>query len=281
MASQAITIGSESISGSLQGVEIRSFGQVYQGMMPKIRPQNRNILIVGGRRIDNLKLFDENLSTTIATEKIEEFPNFEMETLSFGVQKDFKDSEPFEDMMRFDPVVFIEDIQGLLMYPQVLSNLSANDIDSYNGVIEPLTIRSRASRNSIETPWFAHDIRGAVSNAAEDVRRRGNMIVDFVFPVDTSVEAYLDECFEEDMLGLPQPPFFSEPSDFATPFADGTDWEDTALQLQGAITIALLLSRESTDQMFPRGSISARCAQLVNLQDSPGTDSIPYTGVKR
>jgi hypothetical protein len=167
------------------------------------------------------------------------------------------------------------------MYPQVLSNISANDTDSYDGAIEPLTIRSRASRNSIEAPWFAHDVRGAVSNAAEDVRRRCNPIVDFVFPVDTSVEAYLDECFEEDMLGLPQPPFFSEPSDLVTPFADGTDWEDAALQLEGEITIALLLSRESTDQMFPRGSVSARCGQFVNLQDSPGTDSITYAGMKR
>ena len=78
MASQAITIGNESISGSLQGTEIKTFGQVYQGMIPKIRPQNRNVLVVGGRRVDNLTLFDESLSTTIATEKIEEFPNFEL-----------------------------------------------------------------------------------------------------------------------------------------------------------------------------------------------------------
>lgn len=281
MASQSITIGAESISGSLQGIEIKTFDQVYQGMMPKIRPLNRNVLIVGDRRIDNLKMFDESLSTSVLTEKIEEFPNFEMENLSFGVPKDFKDNTAFEDAMRFDPVTYLQDTYRELIYPQVLFNASANDADSYDGAIEPLTIRSRASRNSIEAPWFAHDVRGAVSNAAEDVRRRCNPIVDFVFPIDTSVEAYLDECFEEDMLGLPQPPFFSEPSDLVTPFADGTDWEDAALQLQGDITIALLLSRESTDQMFPRGSVSARCGQFVSLQDSPGTDSITYAGMKR
>ena len=281
MASQSITIGAESISGSLQGIEIKTFDQVYQGMMPKIRPLNRNVLIVGDRRIDNLKMFDESLSTSVSTEKIEEFPNFEMENLSFGVPKDFKDNTAFEDAMRFDPVTYLQDTYRELIYPQVLFNASANDTDSYDGAIEPLTIRSRASRNSIEAPWFAHDVRGAVSNAAEDVRRRCNPIVDFVFPVDTSVEAYLDECFEEDMLGLPQPPFFSEPSDLVTPFADGTDWEDAALQLQGDITIALLLSRESTEQMFPRGSVSARCGQFVSLQDSPGTDSITYAGMKR
>lgn len=281
MASQAVTIGSDSISGSLQGVELRTFSQVYQGMMPKIRPLNSPILIVAGKRIDNLKLFDENLSTDVGAKKIEEFPNFEREELSFGMPKEFKDETIFEDMARFDPVAFIQDEGSTLIYPQVLWNLSAKDIDSYDGVIEPLTIRSRASRNSINLSDEPHDVRGALSNAGEDVRGRGNLIVDFVVPVDRSVEAYLDECFEQDTLGLPQPGFFSEPSDTAPPFADGTDWEDAASLLTGEIKSVIILSRESTESLFPRGSVSARSGQFVNLQDSPGTDSIVYAGMKR
>ncbi len=281
MASQAITIGAESISGSLQGVELRTFGQVYQGMMPKIRPLNSPILVVEGQRVDNLKNFDENLTTAVGTKKVEEFPNFEREDLSLGTPKDFKDETIFEDMARFDPVSFIKDEGSTLIYPQVLWNLSARDTDSYDGVIEPLTIRARASRNSIDWPYEPHDIRGALSNAAEDVRRRGNLIVDYVFPVDKSVEPYLDECFEQDTLGLPQPGFLSEPSDLATPFEDGTDWEDAAKRLSGDIRNALLAMRESTEAFFPRGSTSARSGQIVNLEDSPGTDSIAYAGMKR
>jgi len=281
MASQAIMIGGDSISGSLQGVEIRTFGQVYQGMMPKIRPINSPILIVGGQRIDNLKLFDENLSTQIDTKKAEQFPNFELEVLSFGMPKDFRDETVLEDMANFNPVSFINDAGSSLVYPQVLWNVSAKDIDSYDGVIEPLTIRARASRNSIDWPYEAHDVRGAVSNAAEDVRRRGNPIVNYVFPIDRSVEPYLDECFEQDTLGLPQPGFFSDPSDLATPFGDGTDWEDAAERLSGDVRLALLINRESTDAFFPRGSIAARSGQIVNLEDSPGTDSIAYAGMKR
>lgn len=281
MASQAITIGAESISGSLQGVELRTFGQVYQGMMPKIRPLNSPILVVEGQRVDNLKNFDENLTTAVGTKKVEEFPNFEREDLSLGTPKDFKDETIFEDMARFDPVSFIKDEGSTLIYPQVLWNLSARDTDSYDGVIEPLTIRARASRNSIDWPYEPHDVRGALSNAAEDVRRRGNLIVDYVFPVDKSVEPYLDECFEQDTLGLPQPGFLSEPSDLATPFEDGTDWEDAAKRLSGDIRNALLAMRESTEAFFPRGSTSARSGQIVNLEDSPGTDSIAYAGMKR
>jgi hypothetical protein len=281
VASQAITIGAESISGSLQGVELRNFGQVYQGMMPKIRPLNSNILVVEGSRIDNLRNYDENLTTLVGTKKVEEFPNFEREELSLGMPKEFRDDTIFEDMQRFDPVTYIQDDGSTLVYPQVLSNLSANDIDSYDGVIEPLTIRARASRNSIDMPYESHGVRGALSNAAEDVRRRGNLIVDYVFPVDRSVEPYLDEIFEQDTLGLPQPPFLSNPSDLAPPFEDGTDWEDSANELSGDVRIALLLSRESNEQFFPRGSTSSRSGQFVNLEDSPGTDSIAYAGMKR
>jgi hypothetical protein len=130
-------------------------------------------------------------------------------------------------------------------------------------------------------PYESHGVRGALSNAAEDVRRRGNLIVDYVFSVDRSVEPYLDEIFEQDTLGLPQPPFLSNPSDLAPPFEDGTDWEDSANELSGDVRIALLLSRESNEQFFPRGSTSARSGQFVNLEDSPGTDSIAYAGMKR
>jgi hypothetical protein len=281
LASQAVTIGSESISGSLQGVVLRTFGQVYQGMMPKIRPLNSNILVVDGQRIDNLQKFDENLTTLVGTKKVEEFPNFEREELSFGMPKEFRDDTIFEDMANFNPVTFIQDEGSTLIYPQVLSNLSAKDLDNYDGVIEPLVIRSRASRNSIDSPFEAHDVRGALSNAAEDVRRRGNLIVDYVFPIDRSVEPYLDELFTQDTLGLPQPPFLSNPSDLAPPFEDGTDWEDAAELLSGDIRSALLAMRESTESFFPRGSTSARSGQIVNLEDSPGTDSIAYAGMKR
>jgi len=283
LATSAVEIGAESgaVENFLQGVEVRTYGQYRAGITPVMRSGDGSIIVVGGRRVDNLRTYDENFSTNVGTEKVEEYPKFETEQRSFGVPREFTSDSAYEDMQRFDPVVFIEDNGSTLVYPQVLLNTTANNIDSYDGVIEPLTIRSRASRNSIDWPYESHDVRGALSNAAEDVRRRSNRIVDFVFPVDLSVEPYLDEIFEHDTLGLSQPPFMSAPSDNDTPFTEGSDWEDNAELLSGEIRAALLLSRESTDQMFPRGSISSRCGQIVSLADSPGTDSITYAGMKR
>jgi hypothetical protein len=283
LATTAVEIGAEerAVENFLQGVEIKTYGQYRSGITPVVRAGDGSIIIVGGRRVDNLRTYDENFSTAVGTEKVEEYPKFETEQRSFGVPRDFTSDSAYEDMQRFDPVVFIEDNGSTLIYPQVLLNTTANNVDSYDGAIEPLTIRARASRNSIDWPYESHDVRGALSNAAEDVRRRSNRIVDFVFPVDLSVEPYLDEIFEQDTLGLSQPPFLSAPSDNDTPFTEGSDWEDNANLLSGEIRAALLLSRQSKDQMFPRGSTSARCGQIVSLADSPGTDSITYAGMKR
>lgn len=280
--STAITIGADdSISGSLQGIEIKTFNQLYQGMSPKIRPINNPIVVLDGTRIDNLNLFDEGLISGIDKKKVEQFPNFEIENSSFGMPKDFRDEAIFEDMDKFDPVKFIQDNGSSLIYPQVLWNLSAKDIDSYDGVIEPLTIRSRASRNSIEWPYDSHDVRAALSNAAEDIRRRGNLLIDYIFQKEEPVEAYLDEQFGHDTLEINTPPYLMAPITSSHPFLDGTDWEDSANNLQGEIRDALLLSRESTEQMFPRGANSSTSGQIVNLQESVGTDSIAFVGMKR
>ncbi len=280
--STAITIGAdESISGSLQGVEIKTFDQFYQGMSPKIRPINNPIVVLEGARVDNLSLFNEGLISGIDKKKIEQFPNFEIENLSFGMPKEFKDEAIFEDMDKFDPVKFIQDNGSSLIYPQVLWNISAKDIDTYDGVIEPLTIRSRASRNSIEWPYDSHGVRAALSNAAEDIRRRGNLLIDYIFPIDNPVESYLDEQFGHDTLEVNTPPYLTMPTTSSRPYVDGTDWEDAANNLQGEIRDALLLSRESTDQMFPRGANSSTSGQIDNLQESAGTDSIAFVGMKR
>lgn len=281
MASTSIMIGDENISGSLQGVEIKTFDQLYQGMAPKIRPLNSSILVVGGKRIDNLKLFDESLTTDVGTKKIEQFPNFEKEDLSFGFGEEYKKDTIFNDIPGFDPVAYLNISSTEEMFPSTINVESYHNVSNYDGVIEPLTIRSVADQSSINLPFEPHSVKGCYSNAGEDVRKRSNPIVDFVFPIDFSVEPYLDETFGQDSLNLYQQGYLSAPSDSSSPFSDGTDWEDAAANLEGEIGSALLINTTSTEQMFPRGAISAPCGQIVNLEDSPGTDSIAYAGMKR
>jgi hypothetical protein len=117
---------------------------------------------------------------------------------------------PYEDMMSLSrgyrqvnedgieqclagPVAYIEDDIGTLIYPIIMSNVSMKDPDQYDGVLEPLEIRSRASRNSPDAYFVAHDIKGILqSDVAEDSRRRSNPITQFIDNDRTHFEPYED-----------------------------------------------------------------------------------------
>ena len=115
-----------------------------------------------------------------------------------GVTKVLAKFIPYEDMMSIDrgyletqengievaksgPVAYIQDDIGTLMYPVIMANVSMKDPDQYDGVIEPLEIRSRASRNSPDGYFVAHEIKGMVmTEMAEDSRKRSNPITQFI-----------------------------------------------------------------------------------------------------
>jgi len=117
-----------------------------------------------------------------------------------GVTKVLAKFIPYEDMMSIDrgyreiqedgteiakdgPVAYIQDDIGTLMYPIIMANVSMKDPDQYDGAIEPLEIRSRASRNSPDGYFVAHEVKGMVmTNMAEDSRKRSNPISQFIEP---------------------------------------------------------------------------------------------------
>ena len=117
-----------------------------------------------------------------------------------GVTKVLTKFIPYEDMMSIDrgyreiqedgteiakdgPVAYIQDDIGTLMYPIIMANVSMKDPDQYDGAIEPLEIRSRASRNSPDGYFVAHEVKGMImTDSAEDSRKRSNPISQFIEP---------------------------------------------------------------------------------------------------
>jgi hypothetical protein len=117
-----------------------------------------------------------------------------------GVTKVLTKFIPYEDMMSIDrgyreiqedgteiakdgPVAYIQDDIGTLIYPIIMANVSMKDPDQYDGAIEPLEIRSRASRNSPDGYFVAHEVKGMImTDAAEDSRKRSNPISQFIEP---------------------------------------------------------------------------------------------------
>lgn len=127
-----------------------------------------------------------------------------------GVTKVLSEFLPYEDMASYSrgfrrqlddgteiatagPIAYLEDDTGSLIYPVIMSNVSMKDPDQYDGVIEPLEIRSRASRNSPDGYFAAHDIRAILqTDVAEDSRKRSNPIVQYIDKEATTHEPYED-----------------------------------------------------------------------------------------
>ena len=139
-------------------------------------------------------------------------------------------------MKKYNPVQFLLDDNATLMYPLILWNASMKDPDQLDGVIEPLTIRSRASRQNPESPFFAHDIRGLlISDSSECSRLNSVPIVQYIDMEDTSFDWYEDgiENFgarllypEGEKVGPMHPGYLTQNEATINPYVESSDWEE-------------------------------------------------------
>jgi len=147
-------------------------------------------------------------------------PYEDMQSLSRGYRQTNDDG--IEQCLA-GPVAYIQDDVGSLIYPVIMSNVSMKDPDQYDGVLEPLEIRSRASRNSPDAYFIAHDIKGILqSDVAEDSRRRSNPITQFIDNDRTYFEPYEDGV--EHMESSPSVEGFTR-----TPLFDGAGINDLTI----------------------------------------------------
>lgn len=263
----------DNINAFIQGTSINTMEKLMSGMAPKILAGSGFKRVVSGSIATNINVFDDSLVAptlktiqpfssnksyldengnwssltttsplTDAGSQLTVAPNHEVETRDFGQPKHFKDGIPYEDMKKFNPVDFLLDDSSTLMYPLILWNASMKDPDQLDGAIEPLTIRSRASRQNPESPFFAHDIRGfLISDSAECSRLNSVPIVQYIDHEDTSYDWYEDgiENFGarllystgEEKTGPMHPGYLTQNEANINPFIESTDWEETSSAL--------------------------------------------------
>jgi len=97
-------------------------------------------------------------------------PNHVLRKNSFGIKDNsITDDNFFKDLDYFDPVKYMqaqvdpENVYILqLTYPIVTSNADQSDNYSYNGAVEPLTIRGAASFFSLDVPFEAKSVKGSI-----------------------------------------------------------------------------------------------------------------------
>jgi len=112
---------------------------------------------------------------------------------TFGIAKDFDDETVFQDIPKLDPKTYLQDADGSAQYPAILQNVSLREPNQMDGVLEPLTIRSKVAMTSIDFPFEAHDIKATLMDGNTDAFGRTDVIEQFIEKKNPRIsDPYLD-----------------------------------------------------------------------------------------
>ena len=115
---------------------------------------------------------------------------------SYGINNlDIITEDNYLELDYFNPVAYIDaqvigtEIENVITFPIITSDV--NQMENYllNGIIEPLTLRSIASFYSIEAPFYAHTTKGAIMAGNSNPR---NAAADRILTVDDAYDAKND-----------------------------------------------------------------------------------------
>jgi hypothetical protein len=93
----------------------------------------------------------------------------------YGMDKNFRNDPRFEELDYFKPVDFLkaQDLDSplnfnIITFPIITSDNDQIENYTFDGIIEPFTIRARASFFSIDVPFEAHEVKASMMNGNTD-----------------------------------------------------------------------------------------------------------------
>lgn len=123
-----------------------------------------------GVELTQQKHFDAGIAKIHAGE-----PGHVLRRNSFGMSKNFRNDPRFEELDYFKPVRFLQVqdsesplVSSVITFPIITSDNDQIENFLFDGIIEPFTIRARASFFSIDVPFCAHEVKGAVMGGNTD-----------------------------------------------------------------------------------------------------------------
>ena len=150
VTSQVLTSGTFHNTSSIDTAEIDAFRQ--------------------GVELTQMKYFDAGIAKIHAGE-----PGHILRRNRYGMDKNFRNDPRFEELDYFNPKTFLQaqDQVSPLFFNVITFPILTSDNDQienflFDGVIEPFTIRARASFFSIDVPFEAHEVKGAVMGGNTD-----------------------------------------------------------------------------------------------------------------
>lgn len=283
MPSTVTVIGNITSEPSLQGVEVKTFEQIAAGPLPFIGPNSNPVIVFDGARVDNLISFNDDTVADVNQKKTKMFPNLEAEQRTLGQGISFQSNAPVVDSEGFNPVTWIQRTSDLSIFPETQGNAAYDNIDLYDGIIEPLDLRNRQVDDfNITKKFDLHGIESGISGFANDARNRNIPIISFIFNDNKTVEPFYDNLSSSDDYQLKNFSSFLKNSFCQLePFRDTSLSEWSFQQLDSTLQQLLNPVRSTTDDLLPIRAISSTSGQIVDLASSPGTDSIAYVGLKR
>jgi len=201
----------------------------------------------------------------------------------YGMGEVFRTAPPFEELDYFVPATFLraqdEFFQTSFTYPIITSDNNESENYIFDGVIEPFTIRARASFFTIDVPIESHEVKGATMAGNTDSTNASDQVltVDYFANHNYHVKGYIDMV---DMMGnQPLNGFFHVEKSPTLPFIDERILTSPISGLASDFVEAISpMSSGSFDYISPHQR-SATSGWVYDGTQGVGTDSIAFGGL--
>lgn len=247
-----------------------------------------------GVELTQQKYFDAGIAKIHAGE-----PGHILRRNRYGMDKNFRNDPRFEELDYFNPEKFLraQDRDSPLYFNIITFPIITSDNDQienflFDGVIEPFTIRARASFFSIEVPFEAHEVKGAMMGGNTDTTWASDQ-VQTVYLYDLKQQiGFLDQyadavAFAEQEAGQGHASsivgFFRHDKPPLAPFRDSRFPRNVPLSTNydSSMDAALSLMTGSTEGYINLaiGKRSAPAGWDYDNNSGVGTDSLAFGGM--
>lgn len=249
-----------------------------------------------GVELTQIKHFDAGIVKIHAGE-----PGHVLHKNRYGMDKNFRNDTHFEETDYFDPRKYLtaQDSDSPLYFNIITFPIITSDNDQienyvFDGVIEPLTIRARASFFSIDVPFEAHEVKGALMGGNTDTSWGSDRVLTVYTNESAPNGAFLDQyadsvAFPGEESGSFAPAassivgFFMHDKRQLSPFVDARYPRNVPLptNYDTQMSIAVNLMSGSTDSYVSEvtKTKSATCGWDYDNGVSQGTDSLAFGGM--
>lgn len=194
---------------SLQGIDAHLDDVYFPSLLPRVRQGAPMSMWRMGEKISD-KHFDDTISLphsgTIpnldgeGNKKLQLRVNFDWEKLNFGQAPSVSPTGPYVETNRYDAVEYIRASEET-MWPVNLFNLGSLLEHEFDGVIEPLDIRSELL--GLVRPRFeGHSVRGGLTGGASETYFGSKQIVDKWKVTDEKLAFFLDAPISWDTIPI-------------------------------------------------------------------------------